>query len=80
MTKLNQQTPKEPTLQEIAYMKTQEAMLANATSQVKEENYLNNRGYVFRPNNNFPMHYHLVLRNHVNLSLIKQLCRMCLSS
>ena len=58
MTKLNQKTPREPTLGEIAYMKTQEANLANATSQVEEANYLNNRGYVFRPNNNLPMHYH----------------------
>ena len=66
MTKLNQQTPKEPTLREIEYMKTQESMLANATSQVEEENYLNNRGYVFRPNNNLPTHYHPVFRNHVN--------------
>ena len=32
MTKLNQQTPREPTLGEIAYLKTQEAMLANDTS------------------------------------------------
>ena len=44
MTKLNQQNPRELTLGEIAYMKTQEAMLANATSQVEEANYLNNRG------------------------------------
>ena len=39
MTKLNQQTPKEPTFGEIAYMKTQEAMLTNAISQVEEVNY-----------------------------------------
>ena len=68
MTKFNQHSPKEPTLGEIAYMKTQEAMLAKATSQVEEANYLNNRDYVFRPNNNLPMHYHLGLWNHENLS------------
>ena len=58
----------EPTLGEIAYMKTQEAMMANSTSQVKEANFLNNRGYVFRPNNNLPTHYRPRLRNHENLS------------
>ena len=72
MAKLNQQTPREPTLGEIAYMKTQEAMLANATSQVEEANYLNNRGYVFQPNNNLPMHYHRGLQNHENLSYDNQ--------
>ena len=69
MTKLNQQTPREPTLGEIACMKNQEAMLANATSQVEEMNYLNNRGYVFQPNNNLPMHYHPGLLNHENLEI-----------
>ena len=68
MIKLNQKIPREPRLGEIAYMKTQEAMLANATSQVEKVNYLNIRGYVFQPNNNFPTHYHLGLRNHENLS------------
>ena len=58
----------EPTLGEIAYMKTQEAMMANSTSQVKEANFLNNRGYVFRPNNNLLTHYRPRLRNHENLS------------
>ena len=68
MTKLNQQTHREPTFGEIAYVKTQESMLENATSQVEEVNYLNNRGYIFQPNNNLPMHYHPRLRNHENLS------------
>ena len=49
-------------------MKTQEAMLANATSQVEEANFLNNRGYVFRPNKYFPTHYHPRLQNNENLS------------
>ena len=68
MTKLNQQTPREPTSRELASTKIQEAMLANSTSQVEEANYLNNRGYVFQPNNNLPMHYHPGLRNDENLS------------
>ena len=67
MTNMNQKTPREPTLGEIAYMKAQEAMLANATSQVEKANYLNNRGYVFQPNNNLPTCYHLRLQNHENL-------------
>ena len=49
-------------------MKTQEAMLVNSISQVEEANYLNNRGYVFQPNINFPTHYHPGLQNHENLS------------
>ena len=61
MTKLNQPTPREPTTREIAYMKTQEAIMGNSTSHVEEANFVNNRGYVFLPNNNLPMHYHLVL-------------------
>ena len=68
MTKLNQQTPREPTLEEITYMKTQESMMANSTSHVEEAIFVNNRGYVFRPNNNLPTHYHPRLRNHENLS------------
>ena len=43
-------------------------MLVNSISQVEEANYLNNRGYVFRPSNNFPNHYHPGLWNHENLS------------
>ena len=63
MTKLNQQTPKEPTLGEIAYMQAQGAMKANPPYQVEESNYLSNRGYMFRLNNNLPLHYHSRLRN-----------------
>ena len=38
--------------------------------QVKEVQYLNgNRSYNFKPNNNFPTHYTLALRNHENLLL-----------
>ena len=47
MTKLNQKTPREPTLGEIEYMKTQEDMMENSTSQAEEVNFVNNRGYVF---------------------------------
>ena len=68
MTKLNQQTPREPTSRKLASTKIQEAMLENSTSQVEEANYLNNRGYVFQPNNNLPMHYHPGLQNDENLS------------
>ena len=38
MTKLNQQTPKKPTLWEIAYMQAQGAMMANPPYQVEEAN------------------------------------------
>ena len=53
---------------EIAYMKAQEAIQGNSKSHVEEANFVNNRGYVFRPNNNLPTHYHLRLRNHKNIS------------
>ena len=43
-------------------------MLENSTSQVEEVNYLNNRGYFFRPNKTLPTHYHPGLWNHENLS------------
>ena len=35
MTKLNQQNPREPTMGEIVYMKAQEAIMENSTSQVE---------------------------------------------
>ena len=56
MTGLNQQALKESTLGEIAYMKTQNALMVN------------NRTYIVRPNNNFPSHYHVGLRSHENFS------------
>ena len=68
MTKPNQPTPREPTMGKIAYMQAQGAVMENSTSHVEEANFVNNRGYVFRPNNNFPTHYHLGLRNHENIS------------
>ena len=34
--------------------------------QIEDANYVNNRSYAFRPNNNLPSHYHLGLRNHEN--------------
>ena len=43
MTKLNQQSPREPTLGEIENMKTQETMMENATSKMEEVNFVNNR-------------------------------------
>ena len=35
---------------------------------VEDVQYVNNRGYVFRQNNNMPNYYHPGLRNHENLS------------
>ena len=46
MTKLNQQTSREPTIGDIAYMKAQEAIMGNSTSHVKEANFVKNK-YVF---------------------------------
>ena len=56
------------TLREIAYMKTTKPIMTNSTSQGEEANFLNNRGYVFQPNNNLPRHHHLGVWNHENLS------------
>ena len=70
MTKLNQQTPKEPTLGEIAYMKAQGTMMTNPSFQVEEANYVNNRGYTLRPNNNPSSQYHPGLRNQENFSYV----------
>ena len=67
-TRLNQQALKELTLGEIAYMQTQNALMANTLLQIEDANYVNNRSYIFFPNKNFPSHYHFGLRNHKNLS------------
>ena len=71
MTRLNQQDPKEPTLGEIAYMQSQNTFVANPPLQIEDTNYVNNRSYTFRPNNNLPTRYHAWLRNHENFSLRK---------
>ena len=68
MTRLNQQSPKESTIGEIAYMQAQGALMANPPLQIEDANHVNNRSYTFRPNNNLPPHYHLGLRNHENFS------------
>ena len=68
MTRLNQQSVREPTLGEVAYMKNQNALGANTPLQIEEANYVNSRSYTFLPNNNLPTHYHVGLRNHKNLS------------
>ena len=39
---------------------------------MEEANYLNSRGYVFRPNDNLLTHYHPRLQNHENLSYSNQ--------
>ena len=39
---------------------------------IEDANYVNNRSYIFFPNNNLPSHYHLGLRNDENLSYENQ--------
>ena len=68
MTRLNQQALKESTLREIAYMQAQNALMENTPLQIEDANYVNNRSYTFRPNNNLPSHFHSGLRNHENFS------------
>ena len=53
---------------EMAYMQAQDPMCVDQVFQVEDANFDNNRGYVFRPNNNLPTHYNPGLRNHENLS------------
>ena len=52
MARLNQQAPREPTIGEIAYMQAQGALMLNPPLQIEDANYVNNRSYTFRPNNN----------------------------
>ena len=68
MTRLNQQAPKEATLGEIVYMQAHGALMENTSLNIEDANYVNNRIYTFRPNNNLPSHYHSRWRNHENLS------------
>ena len=49
MTRLNQQAPKETTIGEIAYIKSQNVVGANTPLQIEGVNYVNNRSYTFRP-------------------------------
>ena len=72
MERLNQQAPKESTIGEIAYMQVQGALMANPPFQIEDANYVNNRSYTFRPNNNLPSQYHLGLRNHESFSYSNQ--------
>ena len=72
MARLNQQAPKEPTIGEIAYMQAQGAIMANPSLQIEDLNYVNNRSYTFRPNNNQPSHYHPGLMNHEKFSYSNQ--------
>ena len=53
-------------------MQAQGALMANPPLQIEGANYMNNRSYTFRPNNNLPSHYHLGLRNHENFSYNNQ--------
>ena len=72
MARLNQQAPKEQTIREIACMQAQGALMANPPLQNEDANYLNNRSYTFRSNNNLPSHYHPRLRNHENFTYSNQ--------
>ena len=72
MARLNQQAPKEPTIEEIAYMQAQGAIMANPSLQIEDANYVNNRSYTFLPNNNLPSHYHPELMNHEKFSYSNQ--------
>ena len=46
--------------------------MANHPLQIEDSNYVNNRSYTFRPNNNLPSHYHSGLKNHENFSYNNQ--------
>ena len=46
--------------------------MANPPLQIEDANYVNNRSYTFRLNNNLPSHYHPGLRNHENFSYSNQ--------
>ena len=72
MTRLNKQAPRDPTIREIAYMQAQGGLMANPLFQIEDANYVNNRSYTFRPNNNLPSYYHPGLRNHENFSYNNQ--------
>ena len=81
MTKLNQQTLREPTMGEIAYMKAQEIIMENSTSQVEEANFVNNGAYVFQPTLIF---LHIIIQGCGIMRIyhmgVKQLSHMCLIS
>ena len=53
-------------------MQAQGALMAHPSLQIEDANYVDNRSYTFRPNNNLPSHYHLRLRNHENFSYRNQ--------
>ena len=72
MNKLNLQTKKAPTMGEMTYMQDQGSMFVDQAFQVEDANFVNNRGYVFRPNNDLLAHYNPGLRNHENLSYRNQ--------
>ena len=72
MARSNQQAPKEPTIGESAYMQAQGVLMAHLELQIEDANYVNNRSYTFRTNNDLPSHYHPGLRNHENISYSNQ--------
>ena len=67
-TRLNQQAPR--LLGKLHICKHK--VLANPPLQIEDANYVNNRSYTLRHNNNLPSHYHSGLRNHENFSYKNQ--------
>ena len=53
-------------------MQAQGSLMDNPLLQIKDANYVHNRSYTFRLNNNLPSHYHLGLKNHKNFSYTNQ--------
>ena len=72
MAILNQQAPRETTIGEIVNMQAQGALMDNPSLQIEDANYVNNRSYTFRRNNNLPSHCLLGLRNHEKFSYNNQ--------
>ena len=67
MNQFSPQSKKAPTIGEMAYLHTK-APLSDQVFQVEDASFVNNRGYVFGPNNNLPTHYNQGPRHHENLS------------
>ena len=68
MNKLSLQSIREPIVGEMAYMQAQGSICVDQAFQVEYAKFVNNRGYVFRLNNNLPNHYNPGLRDDKNLS------------
>ena len=59
---------KGPTMGQVATMQSQPDQIQQPKEQfvVEDVQFVGNRNYQFRPNNNLPAHYHPGLRNHEN--------------